>query len=120
MTKTEILKLHKEKQIELCDEFIVFVKNEGFIETVDKIGNFSMKMPLFYRKLSDNVFLAFNIPTFDNLKKYDFHVDFWKIIANSEKDFLDSKIEDKNLTDLRLSFKLERDLDLYKEEISKY
>ncbi|MCL9807171.1 hypothetical protein NAT51_16680 [Flavobacterium amniphilum] len=120
MTKTEILKLHKEKQIELCDKFIAFVKNEGFIETVDKIGNFSIKMPLFYRKLSDNVFLAFNIPTFDNLKKYDFHADFWKIIANSEKDFLDSKIEDKKLIDLRLSFKLERDLDLYKEEISKY
>ena len=120
MTKAEIIKNQKEKQVELCNEFITFVKNEGFIETIDKVGNFSTKMPLFYKKLSENVFLAFNIPTFDNLKKYDFHADFWKITVKSEKDFLNSKLEDKNLKDIRLSFKLDRDLDLYKQELTKY
>ena len=118
MTKAEILKNQKEKQVELCNEFIAFVKNEGFNETIDKVGNFSTKMPLFYKKVSENVFLAFNIPTFGNIKKYGFCADFWKVIAKSESEFLISKLENKNLIDLRLGFTLERDLNLYKHELS--
>ncbi|OOB83654.1 hypothetical protein BZL53_00775 [Flavobacterium columnare] len=120
MTKAEILKNQKKKQVELCNEFITFVKNEGFIETVDKIGNFSTKMPLFYKKVSESIFLAFNIPTFDNIKKYNFCADFWKVIAKSENEFLNLKLENKNLIDLRLSFSIERDIDLYKAELTKY
>lgn len=118
MTKAAILKNHKEKQIELCNEFIAFVKNEGFTEAVDKVGNFSTKMPLFYKKVSENIYLAFHIPTYGNIKKYDFCADFWKVIAKSESDFLTSKLENKNLIDLRLGFSLERDLNLYKQELS--
>lgn len=117
MTKIESIKRHKEKQVELCNEFIDFLRAEMFIETTDKVGNFSLKMPLFYKRLSENTFLAFNIPTFDKLKKYDFHADFWKVTAVSEKQFLEYKLESKCLKDIRLSFKLERDLDLYKNEL---
>ena len=120
MTKAEIIKNQKEKQVELCNEFINFVKNEGFIETIDKVGNFSTKMPLFYKKVSESVFLAFNIPTFGNIKKYSFCADFWKVIAKSESEFLNLKLENKNLLDLRLGFNIERDLDIYKAELSKY
>ena len=120
MTKAEILKNQKEKQVELCNEFIAFVKNEGFIETIDKVGNFSTKMPLFYKKVSENVFLAFNIPTFGNIKKYDFCADFWKVVAKSKSEFLNLKLENTNLLYLRLGFNLERDLKIYEEEISKY
>ena len=120
MTKAEILKNQKEKQVEICNEFITFVKNEGFIETVDKVGNFSTKMPLFYKKISENVFLAFTIPTFGNIKKYGFCADFWKVVAKCESEFLNLKLEKKNLLDLRLGFNLERDLKIYEEELSKY
>lgn len=119
MTKAEILKKGKEKQVELCNEFITFVKTEGFVETTDKVGNFSTKMPVFYKKVSENVFLVFNIPTFDNIKKNGFCADFWKVIAKSESEFLNSKLENKNLIDIRLGFILERDLSLYKHELSK-
>ena len=120
MTKVEILKNQKEKQVELCNEFITFFKNEGFIETVDKVGNFAIKMPLFYKRVSESVFLAFNIPTFSNIKKYGFHSDFWKVIAKSEEIFLNLKLENKDLIDLKLSFNIERDLELYKKTLSDY
>lgn len=119
MTKSEILKNLKEKQVDLCNEFITFVRNEDFIETVDKVGNFSTEMPLFYKKVSENVFLAFNIQTFNNIKKYGFCADFWKVLAKSESEFLISKLENENLIDLRLGFTLERDLNLYKNELTK-
>ena len=77
-------------------------------------------MPVFYKKVSEDIFLVFNIPTYSNIKKYGFHADFWKVIAKSDSEFLASKIEDKNLTDLRLSFHLERDLSLFKEEFLRY
>lgn len=120
MTKAEILKNQKEKQIELYNEFIIFVKNEGFIETTNKIGNFSTGITHFYKKVSENIFLIFNIPTFGNLKKNGFCVDFWKATAKSENDFLNLKFENKNLIDLRLGFDLERDLNFYKEVLSNY
>ena len=120
MTKAEILKNQKEKQVELCNEFIAFIKNEEFIETIDNVGNFATKMPLFYKRVSENVFLTFNIPTFSNIKKYGFHADFWKVNAKSEEDFLNSKLENKDLIDLRLSFNIERDLDLYKKTLSDF
>lgn len=120
MTKAEILKIERQKQQDRCDRFISFIKNEGFIETVDKVGSFASKMPVFYKKVSEDIFLVFNIPTYSNIKKYGFHADFWKVIAKSDSEFLASKIEDKNLIDLRLSFDLERDLNLFKEELTKY
>lgn len=120
MTKAEILRNQKEKEVELCNEFISFIKNEGFIETIDKVGSFAVKMPLFYKRVSETVFLAFNIPTYGDIKKYGFHADFWKINANSEENFLNSKLENKDLKDLRLSFNIERDLELYKNTLSKY
>lgn len=120
MTKAEIIKREKEKQVELYNEFITFTKTEGFIETIDKVGNFSSKKPVFYKKVSEKNFLVFNIPTFGNIKKYGFCSDFWKVIAKSESEFLNSRLENKNLIDLRLGFTLERDLSLYKYELSKY
>ena len=70
-----IFKKNKEKQIELCEKFSDFLKKEGFIETTDRIGNFALKMPLFYKKTSENSSLAFNFPNFNNEKKYGFTAD---------------------------------------------
>lgn len=113
-------KREKEKQQELCDIFISFVRNEGFIEKVDKVRNFAPNMPLFYKRVSEEVFLVFNIPTFGNIKKFGFVADFWKVFAKSESDFLNAKMEDKKIIGLRLSFNLEDDLNLYKDELLKY
>ena len=120
MRKTEIRKIEYEIQKKLCNEFISFMKNIGFNETKDNQRNFYAEMPVFYKKVSENIFLVFNIPTFDNIKQCGFHADFWRVIANSEVDFLNSKIDDKNLIDLRLSFNIDRDLSLYLKELSKY
>jgi hypothetical protein len=120
MTKAEILKRMKEKQAELYNEFIDFTKNEGFIETIDKVGNFPSKTHVFFKKISENHYLVFNIPPFGNIKKYGFCADLWKVIAKSESEFINSKLENKNLIDLRLGFNLERDLNLYNETLSNY
>ena len=120
MTKVEILKREKEKQQERCDKFLNFIRNTDFIETTDKVGNFGLNLPLFYKKVSENTFLAFSIPTFKNVKKYGFHADFWKIIAESENEFLINRVESRNLIDLRLSFDLESDIEIFETELSKY
>ncbi len=120
MKKTEIIKRNKEKQIEYYNEFIEFVKHEGFIETIGQTGCFSENVPVFYKKVSENIFLAFNIPFYKKIKDLGFCADFWRINAKSENEFIKSKVKSENLIDLRLGFSLERDFDFYNEELSKY
>ena len=113
-------KREKEKQQERCNYFINFIKNEGFKEKLDDAGNFAKNMPLFYKRVSENTFLVFNIPTFDNIKRDNFHADFWKVTASSEIEFLNAKLKDDKCETVRLSFDLEKDIELYKNELLKY
>ncbi len=120
MTKAELLRRQKEKDQKDAQEkygdFIIFMENEGFIETIDKVGNFAEKMPMFYRKISEEIYLVFNLPTFSNIKKYGFHADFWKVFVKSRNELLTEMLGDKNKIFLMASFDLERDSDLYKSE----
>lgn len=120
MTKIELLKIESKKQQDLCDKFISFMKSESFIETTTNVGGFASNMPVFYKKVSESVYLVFNIPFYTNKNKISFQTDFWRAIAKSELEFLKQKIEDDNLIDLRLGFDLNRDLSIYKEELLKY
>jgi hypothetical protein len=120
MNKLERIKKLRTKEIDLYNEFMKFIKNEQFIETKDKFGFFGpTKSLIFYKKVSEKVYFLFNIPWFTTFNKHKFEVDFWKVIAQSEKEFLDLKIESKNLFDLKFSFNLEKDLNFYKEELLK-
>ncbi|MCU4158434.1 hypothetical protein J1N10_20850 [Carboxylicivirga sp. A043] len=96
---------------------IEFIKQEHFEETIDSIGNFALQKPLFYKRISKNEFLAFNQPFFD-LKTNDSVFDFWLVKAESENMFLKNKLNRKDLTDLRLGFDLERDIELYNDKIT--
>jgi len=93
------------------NEMLTFLKEEAFIETVDKMGNFYKGCRLFYKKVSEDCFLIFYIPLYDiNSKKTTF--DFYEIKANSEKEFL-SKKTTKQLQ-IMLGFDLLRDIDIYR------
>ncbi len=95
------------------DKIIEFLKNEDFIETKGKGGNFIIDCPLFYKKVNDNKFLIFNNPFYDG-KNNSSTFDFWKINCKSEKEFLQPK--KVNITQVKLEFNLTEDLELYKRE----
>ena len=94
-----------------------FLKEENFEETIDSIGNFALQKPLFYKRLSKNQFLVFNQPFID-IKTNDSVFDFWSVNADSEEKFLQKKLNEKDLIDLRLGFDLGRDIKLYSEKIT--
>jgi len=123
MTKAEMLKQYKEKfqreAQEKYSEFIIFMKSDGFIETIDTIGNFALKQPMFYKKISEEIYLVFNLPVFYLIKTQGFHADFWKVYAKSETELLKKLIPENNKIFLMPSFDLKRDSELYKQERSK-
>ena len=113
MTKSEIIKKMKESDLEKKIRFISFLKNENFIETIDKHGFFSKKNnPFYYKKIDENKFLAFNI--FDK-KKY--HCDFWLIDVKSEDLFLEKVLPEDDLTHLKLSFDIDDNIEIYKKHL---
>jgi hypothetical protein len=118
MNKREILQNLKLREQEKEAKFMEFMKTEGFTQTIDKTNNFQTNMPLFYRKVSENQFLVFNIPFFNKVKEAHFEIDFWKITAKSEEEFLTFKVLDENLITLLLGFEMEKHLGLYKKIIS--
>ena len=120
MRKSDVIKELREKRQKHCDDFFYFMKNEKFTQAVSENSGFGKNIPVFYKKVSDSIFLAFSIPTFKKIKEHGFHADFWKIIATSENEFLKYRIADEKLIYLRLSFDIIEDLDLYKNEILKY
>lgn len=120
MKKAELLKIQAKKQIDNYNKFLSFMKSENFIETNTNVGGFASKMPIFYKKVSEGIYLVFNIPYYTHNNKSSFQTDFWRISAKTESEFLKQKIEDENLIDLRLGFDLERDLKMFKEELIKY
>ena len=111
MTKREILQQLRKREEQRKIDFISFMKNEGFTETIDKIGNFQTDMPLFYKKVADNNFFIFNIP-YDKVKNASFQADFWVINANSKNDFLLNSNE-YNSQHVLFGFELETNIDLY-------
>lgn len=123
MTKAEILKQYKEKfkreAQEKYSEFIIFMESDGFIETIDTIGNFALKQPMFYKKISEEIYLVFNLPVFNLIKTQGFHADFWKVYAKSETELLKKLIPENKKLFLMPSFDLKRDSELYKQERSK-
>lgn len=123
MTKAEMLKQYKEKfqreAQEKYSEFIIFMESDGFIENIDTIGNFALKQPMFYKKLSEEIYLVFNLPVFYLIKTQGFHADFWKVYAKSETELLKKLIPENNKIFLMPSFDLKRDSELYKQELSK-
>lgn len=98
-------------------EMYKFFKINNFKETVDKIGNFRLEKPLFYKRLTNECFISFNRP-FVTDKDNDCTFDFWKVNVKSEKNFLKAKLDDNLLINLMLGFDLERDVNLYDEIIN--
>ena len=97
MTKAEVLKEIKKREEQKMQKFTAFMLAEKFTETKDDMGNFSKNMPVFFKKLSENNFLIFNIPFYGKGKGKMFQTDFWKLSAKTEDEFLNQKVESKNL-----------------------
>ncbi|GEN74156.1 hypothetical protein [Chryseobacterium lathyri] len=119
MNKEYFQKVLEEEQEIRRDKFYLFMKNEGFTETIGKNLNFADDMPLFYKRIGENKFLVFNIPYYGKVKGRFFQADFWRVKVNNEDAFLKKKI-DKNLyDDIILGFRMERNLELYYKEIGR-
>lgn len=95
-------------------EMLQFIKNEGFIETVDKVGNFAKNKPVYYKRLNEKQFIAINRPFVDD-KNNDTNYDLWLVMASVESDFLTKMLDSEQLMDVRLGFTLERDVEIYRE-----
>lgn len=91
-------------------EMLAFLKNENFVKTTDNIGNFNKDCPLFYKRISENKYVIFNMP-FCKSKSKQATFDFWKINSRTEKDFLLKKTE--KIVTIKLGFNLPKDLELY-------
>jgi hypothetical protein len=116
MNKREILEKIRSREEDKKKSFVEFAHAEKFNEGVDKVGNFSKDMPVYYRQISENKFLAFNIPFYGKEKNASFQTDFWEITALSENEFLNNKLLDENLKTVLLGFDLEEDIELYKSQ----
>lgn len=116
MRKNEMLEKIRLREENKKKSFIEFANSEKFIEGVDKVGNFAKDMPVYYRQISENKFLAFNIPFHGKVKNASFQTDFWEITALSENEFLNNKLLDENLKTVLLGFDLEEDIELYKSQ----
>lgn len=97
-------------------EMLLFLKSEGFTESIDKIGNFCKNCPIHYKRIADDTFLIFNNP-FQDEKHDSTNFDFWKIRSYSERDFLAKTTTNQTL--IIPGFHLDRDIELYgKEKVS--
>ena len=116
MNKKEIFERIRLREEKKKESFIEFVEAEKFNEGKDIIGNFAKDMPLYYKQISENKFLAFYIPFYGKVKNASFQTDFLEITALSENEFLNHKILDQNLKTVLLGFDLEEDIELYKSQ----
>jgi hypothetical protein len=97
-------------------EMINFLNDEGFIETIDKVGSFVKDCPLYYKKISSGKYLIFHMP-FYKINASQSYFDFFRISAKSEKDFLHRKFNNPDA--IMLGFNLKRDFNLYENAIRK-
>jgi hypothetical protein len=116
MNKNEVLEKIRLREEEKKNFFIEFVQAEKFNEEIDKVGNFAKNMPIYYRQVSENKFLVFNIPFYGKVKNASFYTDFWEITALSEKEFLNHKLLNENLKNVLVGFDLRKDIELYKSQ----
>ena len=116
MNKKEILEKIRLREENKKKSFVEFAKDENFNEEIDKVGNFAKDMPIYYRRISENKFLAFNIPFYGKVKNVSFQTDFREITALSEKELLKNKLLDENLKTVMLGFDLQEDIELYKSQ----
>jgi hypothetical protein len=119
MTKKEILAKIKTGDKDKEAEFKIFMLSQGFKEGISKSGNFGSGSPVYYKKVADETFLAFNIPYYGKTKNASFYSDFWTIKASSEKDFLVKGVNDANLIEIRLGFTMEH-IDIYLNKLKSY
>ena len=113
MKNVEYYKKYREEQESRKAKFYLLMKNEGFVETIDLTNNFAKNEPLFYKKISDNKFIVFNIPYYGKLKNAFFQADFWKVYVSNEGEFLNKKLKNSDYKDVMLGFTIERDIELY-------
>lgn len=106
---------NKYRERNKVNEMLKFLEREQFIETVDEIGNFSIEKPLYYKRLSPDEFLVFNQSS-KNKKTHAICFDFWLVKVDSETQFLQRKLPNKALIDLRKGFDLEKDIEIYNEK----
>ncbi len=116
MNKREILAKIKLREEKKKKSFIEFTQAEKFNENIDKVGNFAKNMPIYFRQVSENKFLIFNIPFYEKVKNASFQTDFWEVTALSENEFLNEKLLDENLKTVLLGFDLEKDIELYESQ----
>lgn len=116
MNKKEILEKIRLREENKKKSFVEFAEAEKFNEEIDKVGNFAKDMPIYYRRISENKFLAFNIPFYGKVKNASFQTDFWEITALSENEFLKNKLLDENRKTVLLGFDLQEDIELYKSQ----
>jgi hypothetical protein len=119
MNKNEFFEKIKLREEQKKEYFYRFLIAEGFTETLDEIGNFKTKTPLFYMQVTENKFLVFNIPFYGKIKTATFQSDFWLVTAISEKEFLKHKLLNENLENILLGFDLDNNMDLYDAQLSK-
>ena len=119
MNKNEILEKIRLTEENKKKSFVEFAEAEKFNKKIDKVGNFAKDMPIYYRRISENKFLAFNIPFYGKVKNASFQIDFWEITALSENEFLKNKLLDENLKSVLLGFDLQEDIELYKSQEEK-
>lgn len=120
MTKNEILKNLKIRDEDKKYEFLKFMKNENFIETINHSGFFPEKSPLFYKQVANHKFLLFNIPFYGRLKNVGFNSEFWTVNTNTEKNFLKNILNENDYDEILLGFELENDLAVYKSTKLKF
>ena len=111
MSLDAIANEEKNKQV-----FLNFMKSEGYTEVNDKADSFQKNMPVFYKRVSEDEFLVFNIPYYGKVAGANFVTDFWRVKADFEEEFLKKRIADDNLKLILLGFQLEKDLELYKKK----
>ncbi|WP_298152224.1 hypothetical protein [Flavobacterium sp.] len=112
MTKKETLNNLKEIEEERIYQFTKFMRNEGYVETTDKMGNFKVDSPIYFKKVNE-VFFVFNI-AFQTKKKSSLP-DFLIVIASSENEFTKKKVNQNNVREVIAGFQIDKHYDEYRK-----
>lgn len=89
-----------------------FMQIEGFTETTSKSGSFRLGTPIFYKRISIDTFLVFNIPYMGVQKS--FYADLWLFNTSSQKNSVLKEADETNMLDIRLGLSL-KDTKSYNE-----
>lgn len=112
MQKKETLSNLKEIEEERVYQFTKFMRNEGYVETIDKMGNFKVDSPIYFKKVNE-VFFVFNIAF--HTKKKSSLPDFLIVIASSENEFTKTKVNQNNVREVIAGFRFDKHFDEYRK-----